>query len=58
MMALDESRKQDAIARMATWKPVWTDVKLQLPEGLPADRRSEIAIRISGDIKICWWRVV
>lgn len=58
MMALDESRKRDAIARMATWKPVWTDVKLQLPEGLPADQRSEIAIRISGDIKICWWRVV
>ncbi len=56
MMALDESRRQDAIARMATWRPVYTDVKLPLDAALKEEEGSEIEIRMSGDVKLCWWR--
>lgn len=56
---------EETMARIATWKPVYTDVRIPLNDtaaGILEELHdtktpAELAIRLSGDIKLCYFRV-
>ena len=49
--------KKDAQERVASWKPVYADVKVKLDDQAAGDKKvSELEIRISGDIRLCYFQ--
>ena len=49
---------KDAKERINTWKPVYADVKIPLAYDAKADQEKpvELEIRLSGDIKLCYFK--
>lgn len=50
---------KDAEARINTWRPVYADVKIPLTYDVKAHQgqAAELEIRLSGDIKLCYFKV-
>ena len=56
---IDEKAHREAAERSRTWKTVYTDVKLELPEDLTEGKPScTLELRLGGDVRLCYFKIV